>query len=132
MTHPRKARTALAALRNAEAAGNFRRLARLRVRVSNGYPTAFHARSSTAPPEPPILSLSLTLYRLNDQLIRVLDGDGRCVGHLKQIGLLWKFKALGEDAQGQVVPGGGPLTGRHNLAFAVLDEAAVCAALRGD
>jgi len=84
------------------------------------------------PPEPPILSLSLTLHRLNDQLIRVLDGDGRCVGHLKQIGLLWKFKALGEDAQGQVVPGGGPLTGRHNLAFAVLDEAAVCAALRGD
>ena len=100
--------------------------------MSNGYPTTFHTRNSAAPPEPPILSPSLTLHRLNDQLIRVLDGDGRCVGHLKQIGLLWKFKALGEDAQGQVVPGGGPLTGRHNLAFAVLDEAAVCAALRGD
>ena len=79
------------------------------------------------------MSPSLTLHRLNDQLVRVLDGDGRCVGHLKRIGLLWKFKALGEDAQGQVVPGGGPLTGRHNLAFAaLLDEAAVCAALRGD
>ena len=77
------------------------------------------------------MSHSLTLHRLNDQLVRVLDSDSRCVGHLKQIGTLWKFKALGEDAHGQVVPGGGPLTGRHNLAFASLDEAAVCAALQG-
>ncbi|MBC7445976.1 MAG: hypothetical protein H7273_11005 [Polaromonas sp.] len=74
----------------------------------------------------------LTLQRMNDQLIRVLDPQGHCVGHLKLIGAVWKFKALGEDAQGQVVPGGGPLTGRHNLAFAVLDEAAVCTALQGD
>lgn len=76
------------------------------------------------------MSQSLTLHCLNEQLTRVLDSDGRCVGHLKRIGLLWKFKALGEDAHGQVVPGGGPLTRRHNLTFAVLDEAAVCAALQ--
>ena len=72
---------------------------------------------------------SLTLQPVNDQLVRVLDGQGQCVGHLKRIGAVWKFKALGQDADGQVVPGGGPLTGRHNMAFGELDEAAVSAAL---
>ena len=74
---------------------------------------------------------SLTLHRVNDQVVRVLDRQGECVGNLKLIGQVWKFKALGQDADGQVVPGGGPLTGRHNMAFAVLDEAAVSAALLG-
>lgn len=72
---------------------------------------------------------ALTLQPLNDQLVRVLDAQGQCVGHLKRIGTVWKFKALGQDADGQVVPGGGPLTARHNLAFAELDAAAVCAVL---
>ena len=71
----------------------------------------------------------LTLHTVNDQLVRVLDAQGECVGHFKRIGTVWKFKALGHDADGQVVPGGGPLTARHNLAFAELDEAAICAAL---
>ena len=71
----------------------------------------------------------LTLHRVNDQVVRVLDSRGECVGNLKLIGQVWKFKALGQDADGQVVPGGGPLTGRHNMAFAVLDEAVVSAAL---
>ncbi|MEO8014807.1 hypothetical protein [Polaromonas sp.] len=71
----------------------------------------------------------LTLHRTNDQVVRVLDRQGQCVGNLKLIGAMWKFKALGQDADGQVVPGGGPLTDRHNMAFAVLDEAAVSAAL---
>ncbi|MDB5743991.1 MAG: hypothetical protein JWR68_2306 [Polaromonas sp.] len=72
----------------------------------------------------------LTLHRMNDQLVRVLDHRGLCVGHLKQIGRVWKFKALGQDADGHLVPGGGPLTARHNMAFAVLDEAEVRAALQ--
>lgn len=71
----------------------------------------------------------LTLHRVNDQVVRVLTSQGECVGNLKLIGSVWKFKALGHDADGQLVPGGGPLTGRHNMAFAVLDEAAVSAAL---
>ena len=71
----------------------------------------------------------LSLHRVNDQVVRVLTGQGECVGNLKRIGAVWKFKALGQDADGQVVPGGGPLTGRHNMAFAELDEAAVSAAL---
>jgi hypothetical protein len=71
----------------------------------------------------------LTLHPVNDQVVRVLDGQGQCVGNLKLIGPGWKFKALGQDADGQVIPGGGPLTDRHNMAFAVLDEAVVSAAL---
>ena len=71
----------------------------------------------------------LTLHRVNDQVARVLDHQGCCVGNLKRIGAVWKFKALGQDVDGHVVPGGGPLTDRHNMAFTVLDEAAVSAAL---
>lgn len=71
----------------------------------------------------------LTLHRVNDQVVRVLTSQGECVGNLKLIGSVWKFKALGHDADGQLVPGGGPLTGRHNMTFAVLDEAAVSVAL---
>ncbi|MGV8804656.1 MAG: hypothetical protein ACWA6Y_06815 [Polaromonas sp.] len=71
----------------------------------------------------------LTLHPLNDQVVRVLDSQGDCVGNLKRIGAVWKFKALGQDDSGAVVPGGGPLTGRHNMTFDALDEAAVSAAL---
>lgn len=71
----------------------------------------------------------LTLRRTNDQVVRVLDSQGQCVGNLKLIGAVWKFKALGHDADGHLVPGGGPLTDRHNMTFAVLDEALVNAAL---
>lgn len=71
----------------------------------------------------------LTLHRVNDQVVRVLTCQGECVGNLKLIGSVWKFKALGHDTDGQLIPGGGPLTGRHNMAFAMLDEAVVSAAL---
>lgn len=71
----------------------------------------------------------LTLHRVNDQLVRVLDRQGQCVGNLKRIGAVWKFKALGQDADGHLVPGDGPLTDRHNMTFAALDEAVVSAAL---
>ena len=71
----------------------------------------------------------LTLHSTNNPVVRVLDSQGQCVGNLKLIGSVWKFKALGHDAGGGLVPGGGPLTDRHNMTFAVLDEAAVSAAL---
>ena len=56
---------------------------------------------------------------------RVLSNEGLHVGNLKLIGGVWKFKAIGVDASGQVVPGGGPLTERHNMSFAALDEAEI-------
>ena len=56
-------------------------------------------------------------------MAQVHDAAALHVGNLKQIGKLWKFKAVGYDAAGQVVPGGGPLTHQHNTTFAELDEA---------
>ncbi len=72
---------------------------------------------------------SLCLVRLNEQVWRVVTGQGEHVGNLKRIGVIWKFKAIGYDEQGDVIPGGGPLTQRHNLTFTNVDEAEVNARL---
>ena len=85
---------------------------------------------------PSRLTLSrLTLARVNDLVYAVKDGEGDHVGNLKRIaapaGPVWKFKAVGYDMDGSVIPGGGPLTQRHNTAFATLDEAALDAELLG-
>ena len=58
-------------------------------------------------------------------ICRVLTDAGQHVGNLKRIGGVWKFKAVGYDASGQVLPGGGQLTDRHNVAFATLDAAEI-------
>lgn len=50
-------------------------------------------------------------------IFRVLSEAGQHVGNLKKTGDVWKFKAIGYDADGQVIPGGGPLTNRHNTEF---------------
>ena len=71
----------------------------------------------------------LNLQPVNPHVCGVHTSAGVHVGNLKLIGGVWKFKAIGMDAGGHVVPGGGPLTGRHNMVFAVLDEAAISAAL---
>ncbi len=55
----------------------------------------------------------------------VLTDAGLHVGNLKLIGGVWKFKAIGYDADGRVIPGGGPLTERHNIAVAALNEAEI-------
>jgi hypothetical protein len=52
---------------------------------------------------------------------RLLDTTGHHVGNLKWIRGVWKFKAIGYDASGAVIPGGGALTDRHNTVFASLD-----------
>ncbi len=72
---------------------------------------------------------SLQLHAVNSQLCHVTSSDGMHVGNLKLIGGVWKFKAIGVDADGQIIPGGGPLTGQHNALFAVLDEATISAVL---
>jgi hypothetical protein len=55
--------------------------------------------------------------------------DGTHVGNLKRIGALWKFKAVGYDNTGSVVPGGGPLTHLHNTPLAAPDVAELNASL---
>lgn len=60
----------------------------------------------------------LTLTAINANVYSVHLPDGLHVGNLKRIGAIWKFKAIGYDDAGNVVPGGGPLTDRHNTEFA--------------
>ena len=73
--------------------------------------------------------LSLTLKRFNDQVVAVHTDQGEHVGNVKRVGALWKFKAVGYDANGAVMPGHGPLTHQHNLSFTEWDEAEICARL---
>ena len=68
---------------------------------------------------------TLQLRPVNAQVCSVLTASGEHVGYLKLIGGVWKFKAIGYDASGRVIPGGGPLTDRHNTVFAMPDEALV-------
>jgi len=63
----------------------------------------------------------LSVGRIDEGACKVLDVMGRHVGNLKWIRGVWKFKAIGHDAAGAVIPGGGALTDRHNTVFASLD-----------
>ena len=75
---------------------------------------------------------ALTLDKVNDGVYRVMaDAEGH-VGNLKLISGQWKFKAVGYGAGGELVPGGGPLTERHNTVFAALDETLIAATLAPD
>lgn len=71
---------------------------------------------------------SWTILPVSDRVCRLLDGQGRHVGNLKLIDGRWKFKAVGYEADGGVVPGGGPLTDRHDTVLAALDAASIAAA----
>ena len=69
---------------------------------------------------------SSTLFKLELQsagICHVLTEAGQHVGNLKQIGSVWKFKAIGYDASGNVIPGGGPLTDSHNTICETPDAA---------
>ena len=74
----------------------------------------------------------LTLSRINDRVYFVLTDQREHVGNLKLINGAWKFKAIGYDKDGAVIPGGGPLTDRHNTAFGALDEGLINAKLAPD
>ena len=71
----------------------------------------------------------LILNRLNNDVYLVLSDQGAHVGNLKSINGVWKFKAIGYDPKGDVIPGGGPLSDRHNTPFTALDEALINASL---
>jgi hypothetical protein len=66
-----------------------------------------------------VTALTLTFVNANVRSVHLPDGSH--VGNLKRIGALWKFKAVGYDANGDVEPGGGPFTDRHNTTFAQPD-----------
>lgn len=70
------------------------------------------------------MALSL-LKHLNDTTCALYDASGLHVGNFKWVMGQWKFKAVGYGPAGQVMPGHGPLTDRHNACFARLDEATI-------
>jgi hypothetical protein len=74
----------------------------------------------------------LMLRKVNDLVYALLTENGDHVGNLKRINADWKFKAIGYDVNGDVLPGGGPLTDQHNMRFADLDESVISARLLGD
>ena len=81
------------------------------------------------PPGP--LAGPLQLLPINAGVVSVHTADGAHVGSLKQVGGVWKFKAMGYNAAGRMEPGHGPLTEQHNMAFAAPDSAEVSARLLG-
>ena len=66
--------------------------------------------------------LPLQLHLQSPGICRLSSSTGLHVGNFKLIGSVWKFKAIGYDASGSVIPGGGPLTLKHNTIFCRLDE----------
>ena len=73
---------------------------------------------------------ALTLRAVNADVHSVHFADGTHVGNLKRIDTVWKFKAIGYEADGGIVPGGGPLTDKHNAEFAAPDEVTLCAHMK--
>ena len=71
----------------------------------------------------------LTLQPVNADVHRVHLADGAHVGNLKRVGEVWKFKAIGYDTDGSVIPGGGPYTDHHNTTLTQPDAHALGAAL---
>lgn len=67
----------------------------------------------------------------NPSVCQVRDAHGQLVGNLKLIGNSWKFKAIGFGPAGELIPGGGPFTHRHNTVFRALDADTVTAGLVG-
>lgn len=80
---------------------------------------------STVPEAP------LRLHPLSEGVLEVVDARGQLLGRLKRIGAVWKFKAIGLGPDGELEPGGGPLTACHNMAFAQLDEVGLSQRLLG-
>jgi hypothetical protein len=62
------------------------------------------------------------IEKINEGVCALYDPAGLHVGHFKWIQGQWKFKAVGYGPHNQLLPGGGPLTARHNSTFAQLDE----------
>ncbi|MBO0940200.1 hypothetical protein [Acidovorax temperans] len=91
--------------------------------------TSFTPTFVHVPPGP--LAGPLQLLPVNSEVVAVHTATGAHVGSLKQVGGVWKFKAMGYDAAGRMEPGHGPLTNQHNMAFAAPDAAEVSARLLG-
>ena len=68
---------------------------------------------------------SILRASVNKGIYALHNPAGLHVGNFKWVGGHWKFKAVGYGPDGQVMPGHGPLTERHNTRFDQLDEAII-------
>lgn len=68
---------------------------------------------------------SMHIQKITEGVHALHDPSGLHVGNFKWVNGQWKFKAVGYGPAGQVMPGHGPLTDRHNTCFAQLDEATI-------
>ena len=73
----------------------------------------------------------MLIQNINEGVCALFDDSGLHVGNFKWIQGQWKFKAVGYDPHNQVLPGGGPLTARHNITFVQLDESEIRAQFFG-
>jgi len=71
----------------------------------------------------------IALRRRSEHVYRVVHAELGHVGNLQLAAGLWKFKAIGYESGGSLVPGGGPFTERHNAALQEPDAAALEQAL---
>lgn len=58
----------------------------------------------------------IEVFSLRNDFAAVFDGGGCHVGFLKAMRRLWRFRAVGYDAGGQPLTGGGPFASRHEFA----------------
>jgi hypothetical protein len=68
---------------------------------------------------------SILRTSLNNSTYALHNPAGLHVGNFKRVNGQWKFKAIGYGPSGEVMPGHGPLTDRHNACFDRLDEALI-------
>jgi hypothetical protein len=65
------------------------------------------------------------IQKINEGVCALHDPAGLHVGNFKWVNGHWKFKAIGYGPSGQVMPGHGPLTDRHNTRFDRLEESTI-------
>lgn len=69
-----------------------------------------------------MITYKLARVSFNERVYRVLTAGAEHVGNLQHSNGQWKFKAVGYDPKGAILPGWGPLTNRHNRVVPAPDE----------
>jgi hypothetical protein len=69
-----------------------------------------------------MVTYKLTLSRFNERVYRVLKASAEHAGNLQYSNGQWKFKSVGYDPNGEILPGWGPLTDWHNTVVTAPDE----------
>ncbi len=74
-------------------------------------------------------AIVLQLLPVNALVYRVMDRAHGHIGNLKFANGAWKFKAIGYEPAGNLIPGGGIYTHKHNTIVDMPDAAELAQAL---